>query len=103
MLFRSGRENPKIRIFEIWEQGERGLAIEDNGPGIPPEIMEKCFVPFITSKPVGSGLGLSIAQRLAAQNSARIDLTTSKEGTRFTLVLEDVPARKDIPDSRETT
>lgn len=97
-----GRENPKIRIFEIWEQGERGLAVEDNGPGIPQEIMEKCFVPFITSKPVGSGLGLSIAQRLAAQNNARIDLTTSEEGTRFTLVLEDAPARKDIPVSWKT-
>ena len=76
--------------------------MEDNGPGIPQEIMEKCFIPFITSKPVGSGLGLSIAQRLAAQNNARIDLTTSEEGTRFTLVLEDAPARKDIPVSWKT-
>lgn len=99
-----GRENPRISISEVWERSERGLAVADNGPGMPPEIAEKCFVPFITSKPVGSGLGLSIAQRLAAQNNARIDLFTSAEdGTRFTLILDSGPARENIPNSWEVT
>lgn len=98
-----GRTDPRIRIFEVrerGERGERGLVVADNGPGIPPEMAEKCFEPFITSKPVGSGLGLSIAQRLAAQNNGRIELFTSSEGgTRFTLVVDGDPAQENISNS----
>jgi len=45
-------------------QSEVELFIEDNGSGISPEVEERLFEPFVTTKPVGSGLGLSISYEL---------------------------------------
>ncbi|MFW5997770.1 MAG: ATP-binding protein, partial [Desulfovermiculus sp.] len=44
-------------------------------PGLDPKIVTSLFDPFVTTKAQGSGLGLSIAQRQAHQNNARIEIT----------------------------
>lgn len=64
----------QIDIFEEWEEGQRKLIIADNGPGVSSEVLRKCFDPFVTSKADGSGLGLSIARRLAGQNGGYLEL-----------------------------
>ncbi|MFO7801788.1 MAG: ATP-binding protein [Desulfovermiculus sp.] len=51
------------------------ISIQDNGPGLDPKIADKLFDPFTTSKEQGSGLGLSIAQRLAHQNHSWITVS----------------------------
>ncbi|MDY0308108.1 MAG: ATP-binding protein, partial [Desulfovibrionaceae bacterium] len=81
-----GRDNAKITISDVTEGGRRRIVIADNGPGIPPEILVRCFDPFVTSKAVGTGLGMSIAQRLAAQNEAFIDVDSDQTGTRVSLI-----------------
>ncbi|MFO7876769.1 MAG: ATP-binding protein [Desulfovermiculus sp.] len=71
----SERERPWVRI-EWGQTGENEyIAISDNGPGLDPKIMNTLFDPFVTSRAQGSGLGLSIAQRQAHSNRARIIIT----------------------------
>jgi signal transduction histidine kinase len=50
------------------------ITIADNGPGIPPEVMERIFSPFFTTKPQGSGLGLAIVRKIVDAHDGRIDV-----------------------------
>jgi len=50
------------------------ITICDNGPGIPPEVMERIFSPFFTTKPQGSGLGLAIVRKIVDAHDGRIDV-----------------------------
>ena len=69
------------------------LAVSDNGPGIPPGVIESIFEPFFTTKAAneGTGLGLSIVARLVKQAHGAIHLKTKVgEGTTFTVFLSAV-------------
>ncbi len=48
------------------------VTVADSGPGIPPDLVEHVFDPFITTKPRGSGLGLSICSGIAAAHRAKL-------------------------------
>lgn len=50
------------------------ITVADNGPGIPPEVMERIFSPFFTTKPQGSGLGLAIVRKIVDAHDGRIDV-----------------------------
>lgn len=66
------------------------VAIEDNGRGIPAEVLPRIFEPFFTTKPVGqgTGLGLSICQQIVQAHGGRIAATsTPAAGTRFVVAL----------------
>ena len=72
--------------------GDRvGIRIRDNGTGIPPEIREKMFNPFFTTKPAGegTGLGLSITHDIIVkQHSGSIEVDTEPgEYTEIRIVL----------------
>ena len=85
-----GIEDPEIVISEFHQHGERFLSVSDNGPGLAGEVTGRCFDPFVTTKPVGSGLGLSIARRLAARNGTFIDLQNNlSRGARAILVQDE--------------
>ena len=56
------------------------------GPGSSPEIRDRLFDPFVTNKPGGSGLGLSIVQRAAEAHGGFVIVSAPGEETRFTLV-----------------
>ena len=66
------------------------VSVADNGCGIPPEHLEKIFLPFFTTKPVGQGTGLGlstsygIVERLGGQMSVASELSA---GTVFTVRL----------------
>ena len=64
------------------------LEVKDDGPGIPAEIRERLFQPFVSGRPGGSGLGLAIAQR-AVETHRGLVLVDSKPGagTTFTILL----------------
>lgn len=83
------------REGEIWvrtEQkgGEILITLEDNGQGIPPEVLPHIFEPFYTTKEVGSGtgLGLSISHKVIQDHGGRIAVeSTPGRGSKFTLHL----------------
>jgi len=56
------------------------VAIRDNGPGVPPDRLEKLFVPFYTDKPGGVGLGLYIVHWLMERQGGRVKLENAKGG-----------------------
>ncbi|MCG8563893.1 MAG: HAMP domain-containing histidine kinase [Desulfobacterales bacterium] len=61
--------------------GERsGLVIADNGPGIPGELLDKIFDPFVSLSHRGSGLGLSIVYTLARQNGMEVRVSDRTGG-----------------------
>ena len=53
------------------------IDISNNGKPIPPEEARQIFVPFFTTKPTGSGIGLSISQQIMKQSGGSIELVTS--------------------------
>jgi len=69
------------------------VSVEDNGCGIKRENLDKIFIPFFTTSPSGTGLGLPISQKIVENHRGRIDVV-SEEGrfTRFMISLPVVSA-----------
>ena len=64
------------------------VDVADDGPGMMPEVAEKIFNPFFTTKAQGSGLGLAIVRKIVDAHEGRIDMTTADgRGTRFRVTL----------------
>ncbi len=64
------------------------IQIIDDGPGIPPELTDRVFNAFFTTKAQGSGLGLAIVRKIIDAHDGRIDVATAPgQGTRFTITL----------------
>jgi two-component system nitrogen regulation sensor histidine kinase GlnL len=61
--------------------------VEDNGPGIPPELLEHIFYPMVTGRAEGTGLGLSIAQDILTKHGGLIECETRPGRTVFILYL----------------
>jgi len=59
------------------------LAVQDQGHGIDPELLEKLGTPFFTTKDQGTGLGLAVCYRIANRHNAKIDIDTASTGTTF--------------------
>src|SRR5262249_57808854 len=62
------------------EDSHVALAVSDTGPGIPDDVRPRVFEPFYSGKPNGSGLGLTIAERIVAAHGGRIDIDSSPGG-----------------------
>ena len=69
------------------DEGFLDVSISDTGPGIPPEIQEKIFEPFVSGKTKGTGLGLAITKRMVEAHKGRIELETYPGGTIFKVIL----------------
>lgn len=64
------------------------LAVSDTGPGIPPEIAQRLFLPFVSTKgPRGTGLGLYISRQILREMGGELLLAPSDQGTRFVVRL----------------
>jgi signal transduction histidine kinase len=65
--------------------GEVGVAIQDTGPGIPPDVASRIFEPFFTTKAKGegTGLGLSICARIVEKHGGTIRVDSQPGRTRF--------------------
>ena len=64
------------------------LAVIDNGPGVPPSSRDHLFTPFFTTKPHGTGLGLSLVQKIVVSHDGRITVVSlAGGGVRFQIDL----------------
>jgi signal transduction histidine kinase len=70
------------------KEGRVALHVADNGPGIPPDLADRIFLPFVSRTQGGTGLGLAIVARIAAAHGGSISLTARPGWTTcFTLTL----------------
>ena len=68
--------------------GAVALRVTDDGPGIPPDVRDRLFTPFFTTKPGGSGLGLPVVHRAIEAHRGVVFVDSNQGGgTRFTAVL----------------
>ena len=68
--------------------GNIEISVRDYGHGILPEVMDSIFVPFFTTKPQGSGIGLSLCKQIVKQHRGRLQVKSSPgRGSTFTIVL----------------
>jgi len=71
------------------------LVVEDDGPGIDPDLEDRLFQPFVSRRPGGSGLGLAIVQRaVEAHRGIVLVDSTPGQGARFTVYLPSRPYRE---------
>jgi signal transduction histidine kinase len=77
----------RLRWF-VDERGDVVVEIQDEGPGVPPDLLDKIFDPFVTSgKENGSGLGLAISRKIVEDHGARIGASNGPgKGARFRIV-----------------
>jgi two-component system nitrogen regulation sensor histidine kinase GlnL len=63
------------------------IVIEDNGPGVPPDLLPFLFDPFVTTKSNGSGLGLALVAKIVGDHGGVIDCESRPGRTRFRILL----------------
>ena len=81
-------KNPKIKISIKKKVNEVKLIVEDNGSGIPDEIIGRIFEPYVTSKKTGTGLGLAVVHKIIEEHEGKIKIDRiKKSGTRITITL----------------
>ncbi|HEY6892676.1 MAG TPA: ATP-binding protein [Rhodanobacteraceae bacterium] len=68
--------NSEVDARQKWSR----IAVNDNGPGIAPELRDRVFRPFFTSKRSGTGLGLALVQKIIVFHNGRITIGSSPEG-----------------------
>jgi two-component system sensor histidine kinase HydH len=80
------------------------IRIRDNGTGIQPDVLEKIFLPFFTTKgSKGTGLGLPMCKKVIEDMGGRMDVdSVVNEGTTFTMTIPRVNLTKDIQTGHDT-
>ena len=81
-----------IELSILEEKGQVFINVIDNGKGIPKRLVKRIFLPGVTTKKRGWGLGLSLCRRIIEdyhQGSIQVRSTSINEGTHFEIVLQD--------------
>ena len=92
---------PEITLTTTYRAGVRGrsdngdpkltlpieIRVTDNGPGIPAELQDQIFQPFVTTKPTGQGLGLALVSKVAQAHNGLVEVHSRPGKTTFSLLL----------------
>lgn len=80
-------ENRELKLISFYnKRGRVTIQVIDNGPGILPDVLEKIFIPFFTTKPSGSGIGLALSRQILKLHNGSITAqSTPDQETIFTL------------------
>lgn len=77
----------EVTLSFLRQSGKLVIVVADNGPGIAESIKADIFLPFFTTKAEGTGVGLNMVRQIVVALEGTVDLTSSPEGTRFTILL----------------
>jgi nitrogen fixation/metabolism regulation signal transduction histidine kinase len=92
----SGQNKPRITLaVKPIREGDHAsgviVTVQYNGKGIAPELQEKVFSPFCTTKARGMGLGLPIVKRTVFDHNGRVDIDSNAHGTSVSVMLPASP------------
>ena len=87
--------NPGGRVELALRASSKHVIIEvkDNGHGITPEVLQRIYEPFFSTKPEGTGIGMAIVQNLVQLHGGTLEVETSPRGTVFKVLLPAVVAK----------
>ena len=72
------------------------IVVADDGPGIPRDVLSKLFLPFYTTKPDGTGLGLAVVQKIAVHHGGSAEARNLPEGgAEFILTVPTEPQKSE--------
>jgi signal transduction histidine kinase len=84
------RDNRRINIRAGQKvEGKVHFEIENNGPPIPNHLLKSIFEPFITTKELGTGLGLSVCKQIIEKHNGSIEVISDQRSTCFQIVFSD--------------
>lgn len=76
------------------------LTVSDNGPGFAPQVLNRVFEPYVTTKAAGTGLGLAIVKKIIEEHGGRIDVANRREGgARVSILLTRLAKRAGAVDA----
>jgi len=84
---RTGRLEVRASRSTIDSRPFAEIVVQDSGPGIPPDMVDKIFKPFFTTKATGTGLGLAVVRRIVENHGGTIELGRLRPGAEFRLRL----------------
>lgn len=82
---------PRLSLIVETQPDTVRILVADNGPGIAPEVADRLFTPFATSRPTGLGLGLVIARDIVEDFGGTLHLLPTKSGACFAVTLRRAP------------
>jgi len=81
------KKEPQIILFSGTKDDNPYLTVADNGCGITPEVQEKMFIPFFSTKKSGTGIGLSLSREIVKMHNGNLLVQTKVgEGSAFTVI-----------------
>ncbi|HEX2209243.1 MAG TPA: HAMP domain-containing sensor histidine kinase [Longimicrobium sp.] len=84
----AAQDDARLRVTVERDGGQAVVRVADNGPGIPPDKLERIFEPFVSTKGKGMGLGLAICREIVEAHAGRIEVDSAVgQGTTFTIRL----------------
>lgn len=76
-----------VSVIIAVNPGELSIDIVDKGSGIPEDLQDKIFEPFITGKEKGTGLGLPISRKIVEAHRGKLECLKNSEGTTFRVII----------------
>ncbi len=79
----NGRPDGRMQLLGFLnKRGRVTLQVTDNGPGILKDVLDKIFIPFFTTKPSGSGIGLSLSKQILRLHNGTITAIQNRKWKR---------------------
>jgi signal transduction histidine kinase len=89
--------DPRVDVALYARDGAAVVEVRDNGVGMRPEHRERLFLPFFTTKPMGTGLGMAIVKKIMDLHGGEIEIQSVPEvGTTVRLVIPRTPRQATV-------